>query len=302
MNFSRFFLATFASAAVFSVANTAQAQYGQGGNFGQQGGGGSGSFGGGGGTGMSSSSGAFGQRTMGGGASVGASQGQGFGGNAMGSGFGQGQGTGFNNLQSVGVGTGAGGFSPQSFVGGDPSMMGTFVGGAIQGANGQRTGMNGMNGMNGLNGLNGQMGFGQNRNNRQNQQQRQNLGGGQNNARGTTSTRSVRTSYVIDFSHPEITTSKVATKLTTELSKSRALSAIGPIDVQMEGRTAILRGVVATDYDRSLAERLALLEPGVAQIQNELEVRSSRPLTPAEQRARSGSPGPAMSTPPQRVQ
>ena len=39
------------------------------------------------------------------------------------------------------------------------------------------------------------------------------------------------------------------------------------------GRTAILRGTVATDEDRRLAEQLVLLEPGVAKVQNEITVR-----------------------------
>ena len=40
------------------------------------------------------------------------------------------------------------------------------------------------------------------------------------------------------------------------------------MEVTIEGATAILRGVVATEHDRVLAERVAKLEPGVRQVEN----------------------------------
>lgn len=61
-------------------------------------------------------------------------------------------------------------------------------------------------------------------------------------------------------------------QLTRRLTKLPALAAVGPIEVQAEGQTVILRGQVATDSDRALAEEIALLEPGVAAVRNELAV------------------------------
>ncbi len=53
----------------------------------------------------------------------------------------------------------------------------------------------------------------------------------------------------------------------------RALNESNPsIAVSMRGETAILRGVVADEHQRGLAERLIALEPGVLQVQNELTV------------------------------
>jgi osmotically-inducible protein OsmY len=61
-------------------------------------------------------------------------------------------------------------------------------------------------------------------------------------------------------------------QLTRRLTKLPALATVGPIEVLTEGQTVILRGQVATDSDRALAEEIALLEPGVAAVRNELAV------------------------------
>lgn len=55
------------------------------------------------------------------------------------------------------------------------------------------------------------------------------------------------------------------------------LQSRGPLSVELRDRTAVLRGVVATDHDRALAETLTLLEPGISQVQNELTVAETLP-------------------------
>ena len=45
-----------------------------------------------------------------------------------------------------------------------------------------------------------------------------------------------------------------------------------PGQIEIQGRTVILRGSVATEHDRDLAERVVRLEPGVEQVQNQLVV------------------------------
>ncbi|ADB18322.1 transport-associated [Pirellula staleyi DSM 6068] len=62
------------------------------------------------------------------------------------------------------------------------------------------------------------------------------------------------------------------TKFETRLTRIPALKRLGPIDVEMLGNTAILRGVVASAEDRQLAEDLAMMEPEVADVDNELIV------------------------------
>ena len=50
-----------------------------------------------------------------------------------------------------------------------------------------------------------------------------------------------------------------------------------PLEVSIDQGTATLRGVVATEHDRVLAERLALLEGGIRQVENLLEIESPSP-------------------------
>ena len=44
------------------------------------------------------------------------------------------------------------------------------------------------------------------------------------------------------------------------------------IDVRMDGRTAIISGVVPTQRDRRMSEMLIRLEPGVSAVVNEISV------------------------------
>ena len=52
------------------------------------------------------------------------------------------------------------------------------------------------------------------------------------------------------------------------------VGSVGPIRVTMEGSTAVLTGVVASEQDRQLAEGVALLEPEVETVRNELTVEA----------------------------
>ncbi len=59
---------------------------------------------------------------------------------------------------------------------------------------------------------------------------------------------------------------------TKALFQAMRLPPGAPMEVSVQGGTAILRGVVATPHDRALAEQLVLLEPGIVRVANELEV------------------------------
>lgn len=65
------------------------------------------------------------------------------------------------------------------------------------------------------------------------------------------------------------------TQLGSRQGRAIQIQTRGPVQVSLQGRTAILRGVVATEHDRAVAARVALLEPGVSQVQNELQVGSA---------------------------
>jgi hypothetical protein len=61
-------------------------------------------------------------------------------------------------------------------------------------------------------------------------------------------------------------------RLTRLVNQSSTIRPDSPIEVEVSGRTAILRGSVASDRARVLAARLVLLEPGVDQVDNQLQV------------------------------
>jgi BON domain len=67
------------------------------------------------------------------------------------------------------------------------------------------------------------------------------------------------------------------TEVEQVLARSTGLSPNRDIRVAMDGPTVILRGTVATDYDRRLAEAMIRLSPGVYAVRNELEVKPPAP-------------------------
>jgi hypothetical protein len=68
----------------------------------------------------------------------------------------------------------------------------------------------------------------------------------------------------------------VARDLNHLLTISPEFHSTGPIAVSVEGGIAILRGEVASERDRALAERLILFEPGIDSVRNELTVQGRR--------------------------
>jgi hypothetical protein len=61
----------------------------------------------------------------------------------------------------------------------------------------------------------------------------------------------------------------------TRITQLPGIQWAGPAQVSLEGRTAVLRGKVATEEDRQLVEDLARMEPDVLDVRNELVVDSS---------------------------
>jgi hypothetical protein len=110
----------------------------------------------------------------------------------------------------------------------------------------------GMNGS-GMNGF-GMNGFGMN-----NQNQR----------------RQMATALKIDFPVPARSSAAVNSTLGRRLEEMVASRGMPSVKASMQGRTLVLRGKVATEHDKSLVERMMLLEPGIDQVQNELEIGSA---------------------------
>ena len=85
---------------------------------------------------------------------------------------------------------------------------------------------------------------------------------------------------------PELTVERPAeiqASLERRLRNSPRIRWTSPLELTVDGQTAILRGEVATSRDRELAEAWAEFEPGISDVQNDLTVMSPDPslLLPA---------------------
>jgi hypothetical protein len=188
-------------------------------------------------------------------------------------------GTGTSQQQQAGTLTGSERFirgnRQGAFVGadsGDSTNSYSQTGANGQGMNGQM-GLNGrsMTGRGGLNSLNGQNRLG-NQLNQMNQMNGQNGFGAGANAK-----QQIRTTLVVGFSAPKPVSSVLGKRLETHLTATRGIERLGPIQVSVIGREVVLQGTVRSEHDRDLAEQLALLEPGVGAVRNELQVLPSSP-------------------------
>lgn len=106
--------------------------------------------------------------------------------------------------------------------------------------------------------------------------------GGAGGARGQT--REVRTALSVAFDHPAIDAGKVSQQITRRLNGSEPVAVTGiqrvraltPVQAARDSDgSLVLTGTVATERDRALAERLALLEPGVWKVKNEITVSAA---------------------------
>lgn len=85
----------------------------------------------------------------------------------------------------------------------------------------------------------------------------------------------IRVPLRLGFESPPVSATQFTSRLEQRFTRIPGLQTIGPIQVEMVGRTAILRGTVASQADRELAANLARLEPEVSAVQNELVVASA---------------------------
>jgi BON domain len=105
---------------------------------------------------------------------------------------------------------------------------------------------------------------------RQNQFNRQQA---QKSSRSNTQAKSqFRVPLRLGFQPTPVSATRFNGQLSSRLTKIEGLSKVGPIRATLEGQTAVLRGTVATEADRQLAEGLARLEPEVQAVRNELVV------------------------------
>jgi hypothetical protein len=95
---------------------------------------------------------------------------------------------------------------------------------------------------------------------------------------GQTAT-SIRTTFRAAFNYSQPSSNQLSTSLTRRLAKTPAIQARTPIRVELQGRTAILRGVASTEHARCLAAEMVRLEPGIEVVRNEIVVESPTPTS-----------------------
>lgn len=180
-----------------------------------------------------------------------------------------------------------------SSFGSSSNRQGGFVGASSQNARSVGNVMSGQNSgqMGGLGGQLGQFGqsFGQGRNNRNGQ----NGFGQQNNRNNNQPQGALRVPLKLGFTPTPVASSTFTAQTTARLQKLPALKNQRGVNVAMEGSTVVLRGEVASEADRELAEGLMMLEPEVSAVRNELVVRSAPPAPealPAPSSGRSEQP------------
>jgi hypothetical protein len=109
---------------------------------------------------------------------------------------------------------------------------------------------------------------------------------------GMSNAATMRTEFALGFERPALDAPKVSSAVSQRLASLPAIHWSTPGQIEVQGRTAILRGVVATEHDRDLAERVVRLEAGIDQVQNQLVVASKSGYSPAtsEQPAERSAP------------
>ena len=97
---------------------------------------------------------------------------------------------------------------------------------------------------------------------------------------------------VLGFEPPPSTAQGLAPSLLLEhLTRALFGDSTGSLEVLVEGRTALLQGVVDSARQRDLAELLVLFEPGISVVRNELEVSGPPSSPPPSAEPVSSSPG-----------
>ncbi|MHB9077406.1 MAG: BON domain-containing protein [Pirellulaceae bacterium] len=101
--------------------------------------------------------------------------------------------------------------------------------------------------------------------------------------------KSVRTHLRLGFAKPTFAAGAVNTRFSSVVHRVLEREEIGggQVTVSIEGDTVVLTGTVASDHARSVVENLAMLEPGIGAVRNELTVDPDVPKPVIERTLRS---------------
>ncbi len=147
------------------------------------------------------------------------------------------------------------------------TATGTF--GSQQGGGNSQFGLGNFGGLNSFGGLGGLGAYGMSRNMFRSQNMQQN----------TQTTAKIRTRTKLGFTQPLPPSSAVTANFNGVIQRvlARGDYGRGSVNIVMEGSVAVLQGTVDSAHARDVAERLALLEPGISEVRNELTVRAAEP-------------------------
>ena len=87
----------------------------------------------------------------------------------------------------------------------------------------------------------------------------------------------LRFPFVVKFQVRPIVVANVKQKAQTRLTKLPGLSRFNKVVVDLEQSTATLTGEVVSEREKSLIERLVLLEPGINSVNNNLGITEKQP-------------------------
>ena len=87
----------------------------------------------------------------------------------------------------------------------------------------------------------------------------------------------LRFPFVVKFTVAPIVPAKVRMQAQNRLTKLPGLSKYNKVAVQIKGVTATLTGQVVSQREKSLVERLVLLEPGINDVRNDLVIAEKKP-------------------------
>ncbi|QDT72657.1 BON domain-containing protein [Lacipirellula limnantheis] len=79
------------------------------------------------------------------------------------------------------------------------------------------------------------------------------------------------------FDVPAAMTAQTDVRVQARLVKQMDVIGVDSPQIQMVGRTAVIRGTVANERDRELIARMASLEPGVSAVENLVEIQGPPP-------------------------
>jgi hypothetical protein len=82
----------------------------------------------------------------------------------------------------------------------------------------------------------------------------------------------VRIGLTLGFTPAPTAAGPLSAAVEQRLTRLPGVNLVGTPQLALEGRTAVVRGVAASERDREMVSRLLLLEPGISDVRNEMTV------------------------------